>query len=352
MQYTRNPSGIGGALRKIGGMTPLKHITSEVGQCNHMFFSQAMKAVFASHPPIRERIARVEGIDTRGLVDLNPSHRGAVEQVAGATGFSSGVVRDSVLHSGCVGIEHLRQAKESLLKIDETIRSALQSGWSARLAMFALVAQNSTKSEQWVAKQLSVEELIEYRNISSVVKNMEPITRLPMIDLAAPALRSLSQEQLQAFHTTLLSIVKSDGVVDRFEWVLVSVLQKHTSNTLGDSKIKTRRFRLSSYESEIAIVLGTLAYCGTNNQEAAELAFLGAMKKLGVSGQMVPVSSCTMGLVNKALKKLRQLKFVDRGRFIEACELCVTQDNRVTVVEAETLRAIGDILDCPIPMFV
>ena len=173
-----------------------------------------------------------------------------------------------------------------------------------------------------------------------------------MIDLAAPALRSLSQEQLQAFHTTLLSIVKSDGVVDRFEWVLVSVLQKHTSNTLGDSKIKTRRFRLSSYESEIAIVLGTLAYCGTNNQEAAELAFLGAMKKLGVSGQMVPVSSCTMGLVNKALKKLRQLKFVDRGRFIEACELCVTQDNRVTVVEAETLRAIGDILDCPIPMFV
>ena len=67
VQFTRNPRGIGGALRKIGGMTPLKNITSDVGQCNHMFFSQAMNAVFASHPPIAERIARVEGVDAESL---------------------------------------------------------------------------------------------------------------------------------------------------------------------------------------------------------------------------------------------------------------------------------------------
>jgi hypothetical protein len=59
-----------------------------------------------------------------------------------------------------------------------------------------------------------------------------------------------------------------------------------------------------------------------------------------------------MNHVHGALKKLRQMKFTDKGLLIEACELCVTHDGYVTVVEAETLRAIGDILDCPIPMFV
>ena len=58
-----------------------------------------------------------------------------------------------------------------------------------------------------------------------------------------------------------------------------------------------------------------------------------------------------MGAIDKALKKLRSLRFTQRQLLLNACEACVTHDGLVTVEEAETLRAIGDILDCPIPMF-
>jgi len=354
VQYTRNPLGIGGALRKIGGMTPLKHVSSEVGQCNHMFFSQAMNAVFASHPPIKERIARVEGIDSGDLVGVDEAQHTGTGPVAGVgvAGFTAAAVRNSVAHNDDVGIQHILLAKESLRSIDASIQVALQSGWSARLVMFALVATDSSQAQQALAKLLSVEELAEFRGIYSLVEKTDPAARLPMVDLAAPALRALSKEQLRTFHQTLVSLVKSDGVVDRFEWVLLSVLQKHTSTTFGDLKIKTKRHPLSSYDSELGVVLSTLAYCGTNNLEEAQRAFIVAVEKLGVSHQIVDASSCTMNHVHGALKKLRQMKFTDKGLLIEACELCVTHDGYVTVVEAETLRAIGDILDCPIPMFV
>ena len=45
VQFTRNPDGIGGALRKIGGLTPAEGFAKDADQCNHMFFSQAVKAL-------------------------------------------------------------------------------------------------------------------------------------------------------------------------------------------------------------------------------------------------------------------------------------------------------------------
>ena len=349
VQYTRNPDGIGGALRKIGGMAPLKHISSAVGQCNHMFFSQAMKAVFASHPPVAERVARVEGIDAKNLVGL--SRVGEVDG-GGVSGFAGGVVLNTIAQNDGIGTEHVKRAKEAIDMLHPTILDSLQNGWSARLVMFALVAADSPQAQQELAKLLTVEELAEYRDIASVVGGANPITRLPMIDLAAPALRSLSKEQLDTFHTTLVSLVKSDGFVERFEWVLISVLQKHTSNTFGDTKIKTKRRPFSSYSPELSVVLSTLAYCGTNDPEEARQAFSRASGSVKLGLHILDAESCMMNRVNSALKKLRHLKFVDKRSLIVACELCVTHDDHVTVVEAETLRAIGDILDCPIPMFV
>jgi DnaJ-domain-containing protein 1 len=57
-------------------------------------------------------------------------------------------------------------------------------------------------------------------------------------------------------------------------------------------------------------------------------------------------------MVSDALKELQLLRFSHKERFLEACVHSVTHDGVVTVVESETLRAIGDMLDCPIPMYI
>ncbi|MDP7004681.1 MAG: M48 family metallopeptidase [Phycisphaerales bacterium] len=353
VQYTRNPDGIGGALRKIGGMKQLKNISSEVGQCNHMFFSQAMNAMFASHPPITDRIARVESVDVASLGEQKSvsSSKAQTSRGSGVSHFSSSSVRKSVRNASGIDDVCLLQAKFSIESIDPDIKKYLSSGWSARLVMFALVANDNKDSQQMVAKILSVSELVEYRKISSLVLTADATARLPMIDFAAPALRTLSPEQIKTFNKNIVSIVSCDGVVDRFEWVLVSVLQKHMSDVFGGRKITLSKKPLSSYPTPVSIILGTLAYCGSTNQREATIAFQAGANSVGMNIQIPDVPDCNMSSVNGALKELRLLRFSDKELLIEACGNCVTHDDKVTVVEAETLRAIGDVLDCPIPMY-
>lgn len=50
VQYTRNPAGIGGALRKIGAQASGTMHHAEASQFNHMLFSQGINTLFASHP--------------------------------------------------------------------------------------------------------------------------------------------------------------------------------------------------------------------------------------------------------------------------------------------------------------
>ncbi|MEI2421049.1 M48 family metalloprotease, partial [Arthrospira platensis SPKY2] len=61
VQFTRNPSGIAGALKKIGGFgSAIEHPKAE--EASHMFFgsSASFSALLATHPPLGQRIKRID----------------------------------------------------------------------------------------------------------------------------------------------------------------------------------------------------------------------------------------------------------------------------------------------------
>ena len=65
VQFTRNPGGIGGALKKIGGLSAGSLLqTPEAETASHMFFGNAVRGLwfpgFATHPPLPERIRRID----------------------------------------------------------------------------------------------------------------------------------------------------------------------------------------------------------------------------------------------------------------------------------------------------
>ena len=93
---------------------------------------------------------------------------------------------------------------------------------------------HKTKKQQKLLKSaLSDNELVELQRLLLLVNKEEESSRLPMIDLASPALKQLSNKQQIVFTKTLVDIIKSDAEVSRFEWVLVSVIKKHlTGNSL------------------------------------------------------------------------------------------------------------------------
>ncbi|MFT7601812.1 MAG: Zn-dependent protease with chaperone function [Acidimicrobiales bacterium] len=60
VQYTRDPSGIGEALIKIGAMGNENKIRSaHATEASHLFFSSAFGGGFASHPPLKSRIGKL-----------------------------------------------------------------------------------------------------------------------------------------------------------------------------------------------------------------------------------------------------------------------------------------------------
>src|SRR6187397_2563413 len=57
VQFTRDPSGLTGALLKIAGVSAgSKLVTPEAEQVAHMLFASGLSRVFATHPPIEERL--------------------------------------------------------------------------------------------------------------------------------------------------------------------------------------------------------------------------------------------------------------------------------------------------------
>ena len=351
VQYTRNPSGIGSALRQIGGIPKQSSFAKDAGQCNHMFFSQAVNSLFASHPPINERVARVEGIDVESLPALVGVQKNDAEERV--SGFSSTSVKTSVQEASAVQEKYITRAKQAIKNISPFVRDALHNSWSARLVMFSLLADlRDPIQEKLLANLLSDQELVEVRKLSLLVNKEDPSSRLPMIDLAAPALKQLSGEQQVAFAKTLTAIAEGDNIISRFEWVLISVIKKHLANN-SLQKIKKRSSKkIVSLSKEVSTVLSTLAYSGAKNQEQANDAFNCALCEIGFKkSEMRRVKDCTMESVHQALDKLRLLRFVEKQKFLDACGVCVEHDGRVTVAEAEIIRAIGDLLDCPIPMF-
>src|SRR5690625_6822479 len=96
VQYTRNPDGLAGALRKIAGKeggSELKNAHSM--EMSHLFFANsfktALKSLFATHPPIKKRIQALSGhsfdADTPSTSKISPRVR--KDQIAGREGSPS-----------------------------------------------------------------------------------------------------------------------------------------------------------------------------------------------------------------------------------------------------------------------
>ena len=99
VQFTRNPEGISGALKRIGGFSSGSEIQSSLaGDYSHFFFSSALSSMFATHPPLPMRIRRIEP----NWASEYPDTDKISEQVDGSTSQISGFAGTSAPTSGAL----------------------------------------------------------------------------------------------------------------------------------------------------------------------------------------------------------------------------------------------------------
>ncbi|MDP2933913.1 MAG: hypothetical protein Q8N81_07350, partial [bacterium] len=188
-----------------------------------------------------------------------------------------------------------------------------------------------------------------------LVENCPPEWFLPLADLSTATLRTLRADDLKTFAGQLRHLVESDGTITLFEYMVQSMI---TANI----KSWTRREKENVFPSSdlkrclpsMYAILSTLAYYGNDDDAAAARAFTAGVKRLPITEEpkISPKHECGLQQVDRALSILSAASPQIKKHFLDACCACVAHDGQVSISEAELLRAVAAILDCPVPPFL
>ena len=375
VQFTRNNIGIAGALKKIGGYTPGSELdTPEAPTMSHAYFSNgvssSIQSIFATHPPLDVRIKRIDpnwdGVFAPVTREVSEDQRtsGQVKQASrtGAmkTAVAGAVIASQILDSvGQTSPEQLDYAVSLVNDIPTEIRDAVHDPYSARAIIYCLVIKE--KKANIRDKQLDqlrelgdtgIFELVE--KLLGAVKALDIRYRLPLIDMALPSLRQLSKAQYLRFKKNLLILIHADNQVDLFEWSLQKILFHHLDPEFDRPGKKVAKF--GSYKvvkKHIDVLISMLVYASVQDQSEIKAAFADAEQELELTNLML-LSRQQINLENLdvAVENLALLKPMLKPRLLKACLNVITQDQKYSAEEMELIRAIGDVLDCPVPPYL
>ncbi len=365
VQFTRNPDGIGGALKRIGGNSEhgkLKnHAASEF---SHMYFADGVSgffgSMFATHPPLEERIRRVEpNWDGKWLGNASKTARAAEQKQDRQTAEDKRRDGMKKIVGVMTGIEamgqttphHVEMAHQLISEIPEEIRHAAHDPYGARAVLYSLVLNNQPDTRQrqlQVLQQHAEAGLGELtRKMADSVHHLDRQYRLPLIDITLGALKHLSPTQSKNFRTNLELLVKADEKTDLFEWILLRIVDHHLHEP---KKVHAKYYGYQHLQTQCRQLLSALAWIGQQDPTKAEKAFVAGLNALQIKiVPLMPQSEIDMSEVGRAMDTLNTVATPKKKKLLEACAATIVDDQTVTPNEAEMIRAISESLGCPMP---
>lgn len=367
VQFTRNPQGIAGALQKIGGNLYGSQLRAgHAAEFSHMYFaagiSRALDGMLATHPPLDERIRRVtpewDGryphVASLSLVPADASaDQRAVAQgwdQALAAGFSAASATAAIASIGEPSAAHLQQAHQLLDELHPALRQAAHHGSGAQALLYGLllapVAGLREQQMQLLQPLLNADLVSHLQALEQPLRQLPGNQRLTLLDLAMPALKQLGTEQAATLCAVMARLIRADGKVELLEWTLLRIVERN----LAPSRRLSGHFHLLELADEVQVLLSFLARAGSILPEQAQAALAQAAVELPYTGlNLLPAAQCDLKALEAALKRLNQLQPLQKPRLLKAMARCIEHDGRIEVAEAELLRAVADLLDCPLP---
>jgi len=189
------------------------------------------------------------------------------------------------------------------------------------------------------------------RRLVDAAHNLKPEARLPLIDLALPALRQMSEEQFKAFKGNVDQLIRADQKVDLFEWALQRLLIRHLEVHFHPAPdIRVQHYSLKPIAAQCTQVLSALAHIGQRDEAKAQHAFDLGAGELGLDGlTMGDRKSVRLSQVGEALDELNRASPREKKKLLSACAKAIAADGEVSRGEGELMRAVADALSCPMP---
>jgi Zn-dependent protease with chaperone function len=380
VHFTRNPDGIAGALKRIGGLEFGSKVENPgASEISHAFFAQGvsgfMQSLSATHPPLAKRILRIDPhwdgkFDTSDKTDparneVKASARASMtrEQVAAnvttvAMGAAMADVVNAIDQIGNPGQETINHARSLISELPILVKQAAREPYGARAVIYSLLLDPGQEIRDRQLKHLQAyADPGVFELTHKLIADMDWLDtkyRLPLIDIAIPALKQLSISQYQVFRDNLVALVEMDSKIELLEWTLQKILFNHLDGQFFKLTHTSMRYSsVGQLKHEIELLLSVMAYAGHQDQKDVQAAFTAATKPMKISGlQLVDKNKISLSDLDRSLQKLINLKPLAKQRLLKACAASVVNDHKISAVEVELLRAFSDVLDCPMPPII
>ena len=378
VQFTRNPDGLIGALVSAAAMGTGKRFGNpSMEQVAHMLFVSGGLRLMATHPPLLERlqaldpqinqaqfesmVRRVQAQWQRSQDDATQPLRSepaarSVASMSAASMPGATIPAVAALIAASTGDprpRHLDYAVALRHALPEQLRGTADAPERARSILLGLVAVTDAAARepqlQRIAQQYGQQTADEVRAISATSHALPALQRMPAVLQLFPALRALPATERALLITLLRDLARLDGKLTVFEYSLEKVVVRGLETQL-QPRAPHGGAALDARTAELGTVFAVLARLGGRNEVLARRAYEAGLAPLlpqrrpayAVIEDWVPV-------FDQALDKLCSLHPLAKQLLVEGLVRTIAHDELLAPEEAELLRAICTVLECPLP---
>ncbi len=379
VQYTRQTTGLAGALKKIGGLPAGSKLRSpKKDEVGHMLFGPGagLTSLFATHPPLGKRIqaldpsfdpAELEQLRRRwaaqppsglaedaalGLAEPGVSQPAGrvLPQATSRSGVDAGAVIGSVANLpesapdyaaaliGQIPPQVLERARGGDTVLPLVLGLLMARDGQARASQHAGLAQDHGQA----LADATWREAYE-------LADLHPMLRLPLAELAMPALKARPETQRRDVLVAVSGLIHADGVITPDEYCIARLIYAELHESMQRPSRHIGRQTAQERAGEVTTLLAVLAATGTAASRA-EAAFAAGMAEIlpGTSAPFAPPGDGLLALED-CWEPLDDLRPEDKQRLVAAVVATIASDGTMTVTESELLRTVCALIHCPIP---
>jgi Zn-dependent protease with chaperone function len=378
VQFTRQTTGLVGALKKIAGLPTGSTISDAHGakQVNHMLFGEGrarLGSLYATHPPLPQRIAALDPTFTVQQIEqlqrqytAQPpdglAEDAALGLVAAGTAGSTQEPQTVSVEPAAVAArvrtitaDDLRRGAQLSARIPPAYRSAAGQGSTAVPLVLSLLvdarAQVRDRQLAIVGQRLGQPTAHATAKFLADLPDLDPLLRLPVIELAAPQLIARPPQERSAVHGALDELARADGTISVFEYCLTRVVGSYLQDAASPAaRSRPGNAPVRAVEAAALTLLATVAAAGNADPGAAQRAFTAAVDRL-LPGRSIPYAppADPWQALDAGWPALNGLDPRNKQVLVESLVAAVADDGVLTAAEAELLRTSCTVLHCLLP---
>jgi Zn-dependent protease with chaperone function len=374
IQFTRNPDGLGNALRKIAALSDKGFSGAYIGhrnaeQLSHLFVSAVrphlMAGFFATHPPLQERLRRIYGRDVElpdeqelraPNVRTFPVPGDTLPALAYASTPLMAMRNDLQEANTAIAMTAAQAYGDGTLaqiRLSPEIDRVAHDPSEAPLLLYALLLHpGDEQSPQWrsLLEHLP-HQMAQIKRLAAAIEQLPENARLPLLDLMMPALRQLARPERDAMLAQFQRMIVSDRRVSLHEFVLQTVLVRRLA-AQANRAVRIKYATVSELKAECLLLFSLLAYVAAPlRKETAASLFMRATQASPTlilsESDVLGIDALSYSRIKVALDKLNQLAPLAKPALIKSLLAIAGEQAPLPLPLADLLRAICAALEAP-----